>query len=315
MTLFIEKIDSIYFKNNNLNIMELYKPVPQKEYLIEGIPARTYGEWPGIKPNHWRGSLRVIHPNQTQKIFDRDSYVPLLGRRHFSEVLSKEAQFKPARKVFNEKKYQTNIEDKPCGLKKVNLPNSVTKIQFDKRHYEPRYGIENDPEILHIRTYRPDGNTRTIVETPIEKEFGIKKKLWSLTERRNGMGLYVPGDKSYKASEHISNFFKEGGLIVGSTNVMNYNKTQSKKANNFYETLDLNMKTLDRAKIWKNKVKKEQLDYDSKYVKTLTEWEKNMFGENEKNNEKEKVAETKGKAVKGKEVNNKKGKASAKGKK
>ena len=71
MTLFIEKIDSIYFKNNNLNIMELYKPVPQKEYLIEGIPARTYGEWPGIKPNHWRGSLRVIHPNQTQKIFDR----------------------------------------------------------------------------------------------------------------------------------------------------------------------------------------------------------------------------------------------------
>lgn len=54
-----------------------------------------------------------------------------------------------------------------------------------------------------------------MIETPIEKEFGIKKKLWSLTERRNGMELRIPGDKYYKASEHLSDFFKEGGLSQG----------------------------------------------------------------------------------------------------
>ena len=34
---------------------------PQYQYLIDGLPAKTCGEWPGIKPNHWKGSLRVIH--------------------------------------------------------------------------------------------------------------------------------------------------------------------------------------------------------------------------------------------------------------
>lgn len=286
--------------------MELtYNHIPQYQYLIDGHPAKTYGEWPGIKPNHWKGSLRVIHPNQTQKIFDRETHIPILGRRHFSEKRGNETMFKPTKRLFNEKKYKENIEDKPCGLKRVNIPNTITKIQYEKKHFVPRFGIENDPEILHIKTFHPDGNCRTFIETPIEREFGIKKKLYSLSERRNGMDLRIPGDKYYKASEHLSNFFKEGGLIPGSTNIMNYNKTQSRKANNFYETLDINAKTLDRTKIWKNKVQKEMLDYDTKYVRTLTEWEKNILGDYDKVNEKE-TKDAKGKPIKGKEAAGKK---------
>ena len=26
---------------------------PQYQYLIDGLPAKTCGEWPGIKPNHF----------------------------------------------------------------------------------------------------------------------------------------------------------------------------------------------------------------------------------------------------------------------
>lgn len=135
-----------------------------------------------------------------------------------------------------------------------------------------------------------------MVETPIEKEFGIKKKLWSLTERRNGMELRIPGDKYYKASEHLSNFFREGGLVPGSTNTINFNKTQSKRSNNFYDTLNIQMKTLDKAKIWKNKIKKEILDNDTLYVKTLTNWEKNILVDYDKPKEKEK--DVKGKTKK-----------------
>ena len=41
-----------------------YKNIPQKQYLING----QYGEWPGIKPNHWKGSIKIIQPVLTNKI-------------------------------------------------------------------------------------------------------------------------------------------------------------------------------------------------------------------------------------------------------
>ena len=277
--------------------MELtYSHIPQREYLIDGHPARTYGEWPGIKPNHWKGSLRVIYPNQTQKIFDRDSFIPLTGRRHFSERHSTEATFIPAKRLFTKQKFMENIEAKPQGLKRVNLTNTITKIQYDKKHFPPRFGVNNDPEVFHIKTFMPDGNYRTFKEIPIEKEFGQKKKIYCLEDKRNGMQIRIPGDKFYKASEHTNGFFKEGGLIVGSTNRINYNKTQCKGANNFYETLDFKAKMLDGSKLWKNKTKNESLNYDDNYVKTLGDWEKKVLFEFDPPVEKD----PKGKDVKGK---------------
>lgn len=128
------------------------------------------------------------------------------------------------------------------------------------------------------------------------------------------MPLRIPGDKYYKASEHLSNYFKEGGLIPGSTNNINFNKTQTKGSNNFYETLNIRMKTLDQTKIWKNKIKKESLDNDTLYVRTLNDWEKNILVDYDKPKEKEK--DVKGKA-KGKEPPSKKDnkKQASKGKK
>ena len=37
-----------------------------------------------------------------------------------------------------------------------------------------------------------------------------------------------PGDKYYKASEEFPTYYKEGGLIPGSTIAINFNKTRSK---------------------------------------------------------------------------------------
>lgn len=260
--------------------MELkYVYVPQRQYMIDGNPARTCGEWPGIKPNHWHGSLRVIRPNQSEKIFDRDAKIPLLGRRHFEERQSPERIFLPGKKQNVKEKYRENIEDKPTGLRRIDIKYIDIKDKFDKRHFPPRFGVNADPECLHIKTYRPDGNTRTTKETPIEREFGMKKKLWSLRDIRNGLPTMSPGDKIYKNVDHSEGFFKDGGLIVGSTNVLNLNKTHSIKDNNFYETLNVNMRTLNRNKLWRNKVKKEMLTFDDNYVKTLTNWEENILND------------------------------------
>ena len=38
-------------------------------HTIEGIPAKAYGEWPGIASNHWKGSIKVIRPIRKEQIF------------------------------------------------------------------------------------------------------------------------------------------------------------------------------------------------------------------------------------------------------
>jgi len=113
-------------------------------------------------------------------------------------------------------------------------------------------------------------------ETAIEKEMCPKARIRNLSRMRNGFQVIAPGDKSYKNPEYSSNFYQEGGLIPGSTNILSYNKTVSRKNFFFYDTLDLTVKTLDQKKLWKNKQKQEVTDYDTNYVKMLNIWDKTV---------------------------------------
>ena len=126
-------------------------------------------------------------------------------------------------------------------------------------------------------------------EWKVETKMNRKKRLLSLDDRRNGMFNSNPGDKNYKNVDNSTDFFKEGGLIVGSTNKLNYNKTTRRGEDNFYQTLDLNVKVLNDKKIWENKLTKENFDSDKDYVLNLNLWEENNFesdNKNKKENEK-----------------------------
>ena len=46
-----------------------------------------------------------------------------------------------------------------------------------------------------------------------------------------------------------------------------------KGEDNFYQTMDLNIRILDRNKIWNSKAFLESLNYDKKYVEQLNNWE------------------------------------------
>lgn len=96
---------------------------------------------------------------------------------------------------------------------------------------------------------------------------GRKSKINDLETMRNGMSFKIPGDKNYSNPEYTTNFFKDGGKNILS-------KTVSKHSDNFYQTLDLEIKSLNPDKLWNNKFKKELTDYDIHYVKSLNEWEK-----------------------------------------
>ena len=46
---------------------------------------------------------------------------------------------------------------------------------------------------------------------------GNKKRVNTTYEARNGLPMNSLGDKIYKAPEYMSGYFREGGLIAGST--------------------------------------------------------------------------------------------------
>lgn len=269
-----------------------YKYIPQQQYLIDNIPAGKYGEWPGIKPNHWHGSIRIIHPFQSGKVFDDRDNKPEKNRKHFESKYGFEEPYKPQKRLFSAANICLKLEDKKTGLRPINFQPIPVKENHDKKHFDPKFGFERIPYFMGLKTFYPNGQCRSELETPLEVEMGQKKRIWTTHQQRNGMKMRVPGDKFYRKAEEFPTYYKEGGLIPGSTNRLNFNKTQSRQAYNFYETLDLSKPTLDRKKIWKNKVKQEELDSDKKYVgKAIGEWEKNILNDFEPNYLKKKVEE------------------------
>lgn len=262
----------------------MYEPTIQPTYKIDNIPSYKYGEWEGIKPSHWVSSLRVFRPTFTTGLF-RESPPPKLSIRKIPQKNSTEMTFRPAKTILPQRESLTNPPEsdskRKIGLKRVNIKFTEGKSRDEKRHFTPRFGYEKIPEPpFQIKTFSPDGNYCTDKEISIEKELGGKMRIWNLIQQRNGFLMKNPGDKNYKTSEYLPGFFLDGGLIVGSTNRINQRKNHSKKANDFYDTINLNVNVLNKDKLWKSKEKKDVLDFDSDYVrKTISSWEENILKE------------------------------------
>lgn len=97
------------------------------------------------------------------------------------------------------------------------------------------------------------------------------------TLSRYGLELISLGDKNYKNNECFTDFYKTSGLIIGSSNVDQKNKSVNKKDSNSFDKLNLSINPLSRDKLWKNKVKIEVINNDSLDVKILTQWDNILF--------------------------------------
>ena len=68
------------------------------------------------------------------------------------------------------------------------------------------------------------------------------------------------------------------GIVVGSTHKIKVKKTVKKGEDNFYSTLDLNVKTLNPNKKWKQKCVIDELSQDQSYVNQLLAFDENVLG-------------------------------------
>ena len=259
--------------------------IPQHTYYYkDGIPAYKFGEWPGSKSSHFQGSKLILKPIPRQ-----ENPFKLGHMVHFPARYSEEFKFIPGRKILHPIIHDEKI--KP--LKKYVIP------KFSSPKIYPRNISKRPPEQINSDIITPLFQKKIRVQIPSQKEreWGLenrmtrKKRILSLYEQRNGMFNTNLGDKNYKNVEDSVGFFKEGGLIVGSTNRINYNKNTRKGESNFYQTLDLNIKTLNDDKIWENKLINENIALDKTYVQNLNQWEQNTLENNDddkKKNEKKK---------------------------
>ena len=277
--------------------MEL-KIIPSPLYRdLKGIPAYKSGEWPGIKPNHFERTRLML--KQLRKNIYRGEKLSI---KYIPVKKSKEYIFKPSLKLV--KSYNENV-------RKQHRMDKGRKHEFDyfnkiKETYDDNifFGRKRRKEkinpnelILPQLIEKPKTRNlylfRSLSELNLEKEMARKKRINSLEERRNFFKIVNPGDKNFRYVDCSTDFFKEGGLIPGSTNILRYSINYNKVKNNIYENMNLNVRSLSPEKIYDNKLEKELKESDVKYVSDLENWDTMNINiienikKNENNNQKE----------------------------
>ena len=258
--------------------------IPQHTYTYgDGLPAYKSGEWPGSKPNHFIGSKLILKPI---KKYEKDFYI--CNARHFPQKYSEEYKFKKGVKLIPPYIHEDIYKPKKRPLKPII---TEPKIFIRNRSFNPKDNFNNPyakEYPLLQKKKRVQHSDQILTEYNIEGIMSRKKRIFSLDQQRNFFKTCKPGDKNYTCVENCADFFKMEGLVPGSTNSINLRKTQRKGEDNFYQTMDLNIKILNKNKIWGVRELMESLKNDKKYVIDLNNWESKVFENNENNKDNKK---------------------------
>lgn len=266
-----------------------------------GVPAYKSGEWEGSKPNHFGRSRLMLKPILKNGNYQhKPSYKPITQKKsvefifkpskkpvisYFKNIEAK--QLKPSRKYIDPTTFRKNTKidnNKSASINRMKPKDNFKSgsILLPKISLQKSNKIENDKNINYSSS-----------ELNLENMMNKKKRILTLDAQRNYFKKISPGDKNYRYSECSPDYYKEGGLIVGSSNRIRISDNYSKLKNDIYKTMDLNVKSLDVNKLWKNKIKKERENSEIDYVSKLEQWEKEYVNEDE-NKDKDNKNKSKG---------------------
>ena len=103
------------------------------------------------------------------------------------------------------------------GTRKIEQVLEESKPRPERKHVDEQPSASYEDLEIGKRTFMDVHNRKTVNEYSQEGVMGSKKRVQTMYEQRNGMPAKSLGDKIYKVPEYQSNFFKEGGLVTGST--------------------------------------------------------------------------------------------------
>ena len=258
--------------------MEL-EVVPQKNYTYnDGVPAYKSGEWPGIRSSHWKGSKLILKPI---RIKNSENEKPRI--KHVDVKPSPEFQFRPAKKILPP--FSSDLKISKAGKRYIEPHYTEPKIYMKNISMRPPEQIGIGKEIPLFQSMKHGYKFDETKDFLVEDLMTRKGRILSLSQQRNFFDIYNPGDKIYNSVEYSPDFFKMEGIVIGSTHKVRLKKTVKKGDDNFYATLDLNVKTLDPNKFWNNKCIFNERKSDEGYVQGLLNFDENILGLKKKKDE------------------------------
>jgi hypothetical protein len=245
-------------------------------------------EWAGQTSQRFKGSRKIINPEygaptespgllgETNIGLER-----LKGRRHFE---SSECQTISSWRPCFKKTEAFVIPPKPSGIKRMDPEFSEVKPRAEKKHIIQSFPDEVSEYRIHMKTVLSETGKR-IQDLPTDEynfhqtQIGRKVRVEGLEQMRNGLDVKSLGDKSYKKPEHSSGFYREGGLITGSTVASRVPHQGKSAANNDFATV-LSYEATHPMRIkWKDRERQMKEDEDSEAIRQLIEWEKTILKE------------------------------------
>ena len=246
-------------------------------------------EWEGQGSLRFRGSKKIIGPTTFENyegpglIGEINTGIDVIkGKKHFQ---TNECQtVKEWRPCFKKSEKLEILQRNSC-IKKIDPVYQDPKPRAEKKHILTKETENPDSEYrIHMKTVFAETGKRIQDHSTDEYNFhitqiGRKIRIPTLEAQRNGLEARSLGDKHYKKAEHSSGFYKEGGLITGSTIVHRVPHQGKSAANNDFATIISYDATNPNRTKWKDRFRQIKEDEDSEARRQLIEWEKTILKE------------------------------------
>lgn len=199
--------------------------------------------------------------------------LPFLGRKHFTPTYGAPKNMNTSIKTFPSLINNESVRGELLVKTKKEFNPTIKK--YGHREKLHLYQDESDTMAYKstIKTFYP--LEKEHFERTLEKQMGQKRIIDSLEDQRNLIGVKSLGDKKYKFPEYASDFYKEGGLIPGSTIT---NRTTKKPLGK-----PIKESEKSRGTKWTDRVKMEEKNEEEEAVKGLFEWEQTSLKEGNPN--------------------------------
>ena len=113
---------------------------------------------------------------------------------------------------------------------------------------------------------------REHLEHGLESDMQQKMRIGDFYDKRNGISAASLGDKPYKAPNYAADFYKEAGLVPGSS-TKNYPKNMARKKQIDFTISKQAKWPMRPRQIWSDKVKAEDRRVDVDSVLAADRWE------------------------------------------
>eukprot|EP01017_Pseudomicrothorax_dubius_P006017 TRINITY_DN11652_c0_g1_i2.p1 TRINITY_DN11652_c0_g1~~TRINITY_DN11652_c0_g1_i2.p1 ORF type:complete len:297 (-),score=67.37 TRINITY_DN11652_c0_g1_i2:4-834(-) len=223
------------------------------------------------------GRKHIVMPDSLTTLVAAEESIR--GRKHFEPKYDIPKQYKAGLRIFSKKYEHVNTAVSEPWKKTVR----VEPIPPNPRHRPEKSHISGPPtgvesiETKGLSTFPNLANALSSKESRLEKTMGIKKTILELETKRNGLSVNSLGDKPYKQPEYSHNFFKDGGLVAGSTHKQrSFSSRKEEKPG-----LETGLSTSKNQKSipWALREKMDQEKEEEKNVADLNQWEQTILKE------------------------------------